>query len=103
MSAPSLLPISNRSSLVPIKVTGPAPKAFATATPNNPIGPGPITTTLSPATRPPSSVKPYIDVPAVTTKVASSSDILSGTFMRVLILLTAYCLNPPSVVKPFAL
>jgi hypothetical protein len=36
---------------------GLAPIAFATATANNPIGPGPITTTLSPATKPPSSVK----------------------------------------------
>ena len=28
------------------------------------IGPGPVTTTLSPATRPPNSVNPYIAVPA---------------------------------------
>ena len=31
---------------------GLAPKAFATATASSPIGPGPITTTLSPATSP---------------------------------------------------
>ena len=88
---------------MPISITGPAPSAFATATPSNPIGPGPITTTLSPAINPPNSVKPYIVVPAVTTKVASSSDISSGTFINVFMLLTAYCLKPPSVVKPLAL
>ena len=88
---------------MPIRITGPAPKDFATATPNRPIGPGPITTILSPAIRPPNSVNPYIVVPAVTTKVASSSVILSGTLIKVLILLIAYCLKPPSVVKPFAL
>src|SRR5258705_13897175 len=33
----------------------------------------------SPATSPPSSVSPYIAVPAVTTSVASASDMLSGT------------------------
>ena len=67
------------------------------------MGPGPITTKFSPAINPPNSVRPYIVVPAVTTKVASSSVILSGTFISVFILFTAYCLKPPSVVKPFAL
>ena len=46
------------------------------------------TTTLSPATSPPSSVSPYIAVPAVTTSVASSSDIVSGIATNVLMLLT---------------
>ena len=58
----------SRLSRVPVRITGCAPIAFATATPRRPIGPGPLTTTLSPATRPPSSVRPYIAVPAVTTK-----------------------------------
>ena len=101
-SAPSCFPISKRLSLVPISITGPAPNALATATPNNPIGPGPMTTKLSPAINPPNSVSPYIVVPAVTTKVASSSDISLGTFIKVFILLTANCLKPPSVVKPLA-
>ena len=52
------------------------------------MGPGPVTTTLSPATSPPSSVSPYIAVPAVTTRVASSSDIASGIATNVLMLLT---------------
>ena len=84
-SAPSFFPISSLSFLVPINITGSAPRAFATATPNKPIGPGPITTRLSPATKPPNSVKPYIVVPAVTTSVASSSVISSGTLISVLI------------------
>ena len=50
----------------------------------NPMGPGPITTTLSPATSPPSSVRPYIAVPAVTTSVASASLMVSGTRASVL-------------------
>ena len=43
-----------------------------------------------------------IDVPAVTTNVASSSLIVSGTAITGLMLLTAYSANPPSVVKPLA-
>src|SRR6266403_1852073 len=66
-SAPNCLPIARRLSRVPVRMTGLAPSAFATATASSPIGPGPITTTLSPATRPPNSVRPYIEVPAVTT------------------------------------
>ena len=54
------------------------------------MGPGPITTTLSPATSPPSSVRPYMAVPAVTTSVASSSDMVSAILISVLMLLTAY-------------
>src|SRR3569623_854165 len=80
-------------------MTGCAPSALATATPRRPIGPGPVTTTLSPAIRPPSSVRPYIAVPAVTTSVASSSDIASETRTSVLMLLTAYSAKPPSVVN----
>src|SRR6266480_1518088 len=57
---------------------------------------------LSPATRPPSSVSPYIAVPAVTTSVASSSDMVSGMATSVLMLLTWYSQKPPSVVKPLA-
>jgi hypothetical protein len=64
-----------------------APSAFATATPRSPIGPGPVTTTLSPATSPPSSVSPYMAVPAVTTSVASSSDMVSGMATSVMMLL----------------
>ena len=75
---------------------------MATATPSSPIGPGPITTTLSPAISPPSSVSPYIEVPAVTTSVASSSDMLSAILISVLMLLIAYSAKPPSVVKPLA-
>jgi hypothetical protein len=41
-------------------------------------------------------------VPAVTTSVASSSDMSSGIFTSVLMLLTWYSQNPPSVVKPLA-
>src|SRR6201991_3065354 len=63
---------------------------------------GPITTTLSPATSPPSSVRPYIEVRAVTTRVASASLMVSGTRTSVLIWLTAYSAKPPSVVKPLA-
>ncbi len=66
------------------------------------MGPGPITTTLSPAISPPSSVSPYMAVPAVTTSVASSSDMLSAMRISVLMLLTAYSQKPPSVVKPLA-
>jgi len=71
-----------------VSITGCAPSAFATATPRSPIGPGPVTTTLSPATSPPSSVSPYMAVPAVTTSVASSSDMVSGMATSVLMLLT---------------
>jgi len=85
-----------------LKITGEAPSAFATATPSRPMGPGPVTTTLSPATSPPNSVRPYIAVPAVTTSVASSSDIASGIATSVLMLLTWYSQKPPSVVKPLA-
>ena len=66
------------------------------------MGPGPVTTTESPATRPPSSVSPYMDVPAVTTSVASSSLMVSSTAISVLTLLTWYSQKPPSVVKPLA-
>ena len=83
-------------------MTGEAPSDFATATASNPIGPGPITTTLSPATSPPNSVSPYIEVPAVTTRVATSSLMLSGTLIMVLILLIAYWQNPPCEVNPLA-
>ena len=41
-------------------------------------------------------------VPAVTTSVASSSDMSSGTWTMVLTLLTAYSAKPPSVLKPLA-
>ena len=51
---------------------------------------------------PPNSVNPYIAVPAVTTSVASSSDMLSGIATSVLMLLTWYSQKPPSVVKPLA-
>src|SRR3979409_704128 len=54
-SAPSSLPIARRLSRVPVRMTGLAPRAFATATARSPIGPGPMTTTLSPATSPPAS------------------------------------------------
>ena len=87
---------------MPVRITGLAPIALATATPSRPIGPGPVTTTLSPATSPPSSVRPYMAVPAVTTSVASSSDISSGIATSVLMLLTWYSQKPPSVVKPLA-
>ena len=50
------MPILSRLSRVPVRMTGCAPSALATATPSSPIGPGPVTTTLSPATSPPSSV-----------------------------------------------
>src|ERR1700724_1525184 len=62
-SAPSSRPICRRLSRVPVRITGDAPSALATATPSRPIGPGPVTTTLSPATSPPNSVSPYIAVP----------------------------------------
>src|SRR5450631_2913930 len=62
-SAPSSLPIARRLLRVPVRMTGFAPNAFATATASSPMGPGPMTTTLSPATSPPSSVNPYIEVP----------------------------------------
>src|SRR5262249_26029883 len=71
-SAPSFLPISSRRSRVPVKITGEAPSAFATPTPISPIGPGPITTTPSPAITPPITSSPYIAVPAVTIRVASA-------------------------------
>ncbi len=61
-----------------------------------------MTTMLSPAMRPPSSVRPYIEVPAVTTSVASSSDMSSEILMSVLMLLMAYSAKPPSLVKPLA-
>ena len=101
-SAPNSLPIARRLLRVPVRITGLAPSALATATASSPIGPGPMTTTLSPATSPPSSVRPYIDVPAVTTSVASASLMVSGTRASVLMWLTAYSANPPSVVKPLA-
>ena len=41
-------------------------------------------------------------VPAVTTSVASSSDMVSAILISVLMLLTAYSQKPPSVVKPLA-
>ena len=41
------------------------------------------------------SVSPYIDVPAVTTSVASSSLMSSGTLIIVLMLLTAVCTPLP--------
>ena len=44
----------------------------------------------------------YIAVPAVTTSVASSSDISSGIATSVLMWLTWYSQKPPSVVKPLA-
>ena len=66
----------------------PAPTSSGAALIPQMIGPGPVTTTLSPATRPPSSVSPYIAVPAVTTNVASSSDMESGMATNVLTLLT---------------
>src|SRR5205814_4967652 len=75
---------------------------FATPTPMSPIGPGPMTTTPSPAITPPITSSPYIAVPAVTTSVASASLISSGTCASVLMLLTAYSAKPPSVLKPFA-
>ena len=43
---------------MPARMTGAAPRAFATATPRSPIGPGPVTTALSPATRPPQFRQP---------------------------------------------
>ncbi len=101
-SAPSRLPISSRRSRVPVRITGEAPSALATPTPIRPIGPGPITTTGSPAMMPPMTSRPYIAVPAVTTSVASSSDMSSGTWTMVLTLLTAYSAKPPSVLKPLA-
>ena len=54
-------------------MTGWAPSALATPTPIRPIGPGPITTTPSPAMIPPITSRPYIAVPAVTISVASAS------------------------------
>src|SRR5882757_6780413 len=83
-------------------MTGCAPSDLATATASKPIGPGPVTTTLSPATRPPSSVSAYIAVPAVTTSVPSSSVMSSEIDTKVLMLLTWYSQKPPSVVKPLA-
>ena len=85
-----------------VRITGWAPSAFATATAIRPIGPAPVTTTLSPATRPPSSVSAYIAVPAVTTSAPSSSDMSSAIATSVLMLLTWYSQKPPSVVKPLA-
>ncbi len=61
-----------------------------------------MTATLSPAIRPPSSVSAYMPVPAVTTRVPSSSDISSAIDTKVLMLLTWYSQKPPSVVKPLA-
>ena len=87
---------------MPVRITGWAPSALATATAIRPIGPGPVTQTLSPATSPPSSVSAYMAVPAVTTSVPSSSDISSGIGTSVLMLLTWYSQKPPSVVKPLA-
>ena len=43
-----------------------------------------------------------MDVPAVTTSVASSSLMESSTAISVLTLLTWYSQKPPSVVKPLA-
>src|SRR5919106_370578 len=45
-SAPSFLPISRRPSRVPVRITGSAPNALATATPISPIGPGPVAIVL---------------------------------------------------------
>jgi len=87
---------------VPVRITSLAPSALATATPIRPIGPGPITTTDWPAIRPAVTSRPYIAVPAVTISVASSSLISGGTWARVLMLLIAYWVKPPSVVKPLA-
>ena len=101
-SAPSLRPSSSRESRVPVRITGCAPSALATATVSSPIAPGPVTTTLCPAIRPPSVSSAYIAVPAVTISVASSSPMPSGTCTRVLTLFTAYSAKPPSVVKPLA-
>ena len=41
-------------------------------------------------------------VPAVTIRVASSSDISRGTWTMVFTWFTAYSANPPSVLNPFA-
>jgi len=101
-SAPNPLPIASRPLRVPVRMTELAPSALATATASSPIGPGPITTTLPPATNPPSSVSAYIEVPAVTTSVTSASLMVSGTRASVLMWLTAYSAKPPSVVNPLA-
>ena len=68
-------------------MTGGAPSALATATPISPIGPGPVTTTPSPAISPPITSSPYIAVPAVTISVASASGMSSGICTIVLTLL----------------
>src|SRR5207248_5900094 len=57
-SAPSRMPMSSRLSRVPVRMTGCAPNAFATPTPMSPIGPGPMTTTPSPAITPTHHVEP---------------------------------------------
>src|SRR5262249_18870727 len=47
-SAPRRRPIWSRRSRVPVRITGVAPNDLATPTPISPIGPGRVTTTLSP-------------------------------------------------------
>src|SRR5437762_409796 len=82
-SAPSFLPISSRPSRVPVRITGEAPNALATPTPISPIGPGPMTTTPSPAITPPITSSPYIAVPAVTISVASIAHLVRDVGERV--------------------
>ena len=94
--------MSSRLSRVPVRITGCAPSALATPTPISPIGPGPTTTTASPAMMPPITSSPYIAVPAVTISVASASLIVSGMWTIVLTLLIAYSAKPPSVENPLA-
>src|SRR5437763_14160253 len=64
-------------------MTGCAPNAFATPTPMSPIGPGPMTTTPSPAITPPITSSPYIAVPAVTISVASIAHLVTDVGERV--------------------
>src|SRR5215469_11771301 len=83
VSAPSRLPIASLRSRVPVRITGCAPSALATPTPIRPIGPGPITTTASPAIMPPITSRPYMAVPEATLIVTSGTamyglDVMGG-------------------------
>ena len=49
-SAPSRLPIASRESRVPVRMTRAAPSALQSCTAISPIGPGPCTRIVSPAT-----------------------------------------------------
>src|SRR5439155_382521 len=49
-SAPSFLPIARRESRVPVRITRAAPRALQSWTAMSPMGPGPCTSTVSPAT-----------------------------------------------------